>query len=99
MSHEYALANSTLDARRNSPVPHTYRGNAVSTLVKHSLFICVGVSGIRPTPPDARLKWQRISDIGGTAAASFGRFGGWCGFFFLFLSLSAFVCLGVPGFL
>ena len=36
MIHECSLANSTLDARRSLPVSHTYRGNAISTLVKHS---------------------------------------------------------------
>ena len=36
MSHECSLANSTLDARCSLPVSHSYRGNAISTLVKHS---------------------------------------------------------------
>ena len=40
MSHECSLVNSTLDARCSLPVSHTYRGNAISTLVKHSYFLC-----------------------------------------------------------
>ena len=36
MIHECSLTNSTLDARLSLPVSHTYRGNAISTLVKHS---------------------------------------------------------------